>query len=237
MDGAETIASGTPKPNWVWRSVILAGLTLAVPSIAYFGLTDILTGPHAGLPKSLAELLGASAAFGLSLMTLKVYNEKERIGLDLRGLFSVRPLKRKALLLAGFGAADALLLYGLHVLMLRYYPDYAGNGLIQKYWSGNTSWFSVFCSTILYASCEEIFLRGLVLNYIKKYAGLWTGVLVSSLLFALLHGGRVWVSLLFLFCSGLLYAAAFELGGGLAVPCLLHGLHNSVLRTLFLLGL
>lgn len=230
-------AEGAPKPNWVWRSVILAGLTLAVPATAYFGLIEILTGARAGLSKAAAEPLAALAALGLSLLTLKVYNEKERVGLDLRGLFSVRPLGRKAALLAGFGAVDALLVWGLDLFMARYYPGYEGSGVIAKYWSGNTSWFSMAVSTILYASCEEIFLRGLVLNYIKKHAGLWTGLLVSSLLFSLMHGGRIWVSLVFIFLSGLLYGAAFELSGGLAVPCLLHGLHNFVLRAIFLLGL
>lgn len=223
--------------NWVWRAVVLACLTLLVPALAYPGLFEALTGPYCGMPKHLAEFLAAAAALFLSMLTLKVYNDKDELGLDIGRLFAVRPVGRMWRVFLAGAAADLALMGIFIALMLKYYPDYEGSTFITKMWSGNDKWFFVFTSTVMYAACEEIFLRGLVFTYIRKRAGLLKALLVSSLLFSLLHVGRLWVGLVLVFFDGVIYALAYEKTRSLAVPCLLHGLHNFALRVSLMLGL
>lgn len=230
--------AAAPRKGWLWPAVVMAALTALVPSVAYIELSRTLAGNFAGLPKYLAEFTGACAALFLSLLVLRHYNKKEALGLDLARLFPVRPYRRTVLVFAAGALAEAALLAAYLWVMLTYYRDYdGGSGVIMKLWEGNDKWFFVIASTFLYACCEEIFLRGMVFTYIKKHAGFLRALLVSSLLFSLLHGGRLWVALLVIFLDGVLYAALFEKTRSLAVPTLLHGLHNSFLRVVGLLGL
>lgn len=236
MEETTVEAAAKPQVNWLWRAVVLAAITFMVPSVAYMGLFEIFSGPYYGMPKYLAEFLGAAVALFLSLLTLKVFNDKEALGLDIKNLFPVRPFKRTALVFLAGAAAEAVLITAYLVLALKYYRDYEGGTAIAKLWLGNDKWFFVFASTFLYAACEEIFLRGIVFTYIKKHAGFLTALLVSSLIFSLMHGGRLWLSLAMIFLDGIVFALAFEKTRSLAVPVLLHGLHNVTLRVILLLG-
>ena len=225
--------------NWVWRAMLLAGLTVAVPSLTYFGLFELYAKAYPAMPPYLPEFLAAACALLLSLMTLKVFNDREKLGLDIKNLFSLRPVKGMALALAAGCVADLAVMAALFILVSRYFPQSSGFTGLDKMWTSHSNWFFVFFSTIIYSSCEEIFLRGLVLSYIKKHAGFLKALLVSSLLFSVMHAGsgRRWPALAAIFADGLIYGILFESTGGLAVPCLVHGLHNSLLRCLMLLGI
>jgi len=237
MEKAGIISEVAQPVNWLWRSVVLAALTLMVPSLAYLGVFELFSASYSGMPKYLAEFLAAGIALFLSMLTLKVYNDKEALGLDIKQLFPLRPLGRMWRVFLAGAVADLGLIVAFIAVMLKYYPDYEGSTAIIKMWAGNDKWFFVLTSTFMYAACEEIFLRGLVFSYIKKHAGFMKALLVSSLIFSLMHGGRIWGALLMIFLSGLVYGLAYEKTRSLAVPCLLHGLHNSVLRVIGVLGL
>ena len=71
-------------------------------------------------------------------------------------------------------------------------------------------------------------------SYVRKHAGFAKALVVSALLFSLMHVGRSWLALAAIFLDGLIYGLAYERTRSLAAPCLLHGLHNSVLRTIML---
>lgn len=73
-------------------------------------------------------------------------------------------------------------------------------------------------------------LRGLALNYIIKRAGFMKAMLWTSFLFMLFHGSRNWIALMMMFACACIYALAYRRTGSLAIPCLLHGLHNLILR-------
>lgn len=214
----------------------MSGLALAVPSLTYTGLFSLYTHYYTGMPKYIAEFIAAAAALFLTLMVLKVYNDKENVGLELKRLFAIKPFKRTlAVFVAGF-SADAILTAALLYMIYLYYPDAQGSQGILKIWGDNDKWFFVFVSTTLYASCEEIVLRGLVYSYIKKHAGVMKALLISSLLFTFLHGSRVWPGVLVVFLSGAIYALMFEKTRSLAAPCLAHGFHNFVLRVIVVTG-
>lgn len=237
MEKEEIVVEAAPPVKWLWRAVVLAALTFMVPSLAYMGIFELFSKSYSGMPKYLAEFLAAGIALFLSVLTLKVYNDRESLGLDIKRLFTVRPLGRTGLVFAAGAVANLGLIAAFIAVMLKFYPDYEGPAAIAKMWEGNDKWFFVLTSTFMYAACEEIFLRGLVFNYIKKHAGFMKALLVSSLLFSLMHGGRIWVALLMIFLNGVIYGLAYEKTRSLAASCLLHGLHNSTLRIIGVLGL
>lgn len=224
-----------PQVKWLWGAIVLAVLS-SVPSLGYFGLTELYRKSYPALPLYVPELLGAVFALIISLVLLKTCNKSYAVGLDIKNLFPVRPFKRMGVVLAAGAAADLAVTAAFLVLATKYFPDQNGSDAIEKLWAGNSNWFFVYFSTIVYASCEEILFRGLVFSFIKKHAGFMKAWLVSSLFFSLLHVGNPWLSLVTIFVNGLVYGAAFEKTGSLAVPCLLHGLHNSVLRTILILN-
>lgn len=240
-DGDEAAAAPGAEPaekkGWLWTAVVMAAMAALVSSPVYFELAKGLHGLF-GLPKYLSEFIGAAAALYLTLLVLRHYNGKEELGLDPRGLFTLRPYGRTAVVFAAGVLAVAALLAGYLWVALEYYRDYdSGVHTVSNLWQGNDKWFFVVASTTLFACCEEIVLRGMVFTYIRKRAGLLKAVLVSSLIFALLHGGRLWVGLVTIFFSGVIMAVTYEKTRSLAVPTLLHGLHNSVLRVILLLGI
>ncbi|MDT8287713.1 MAG: CPBP family intramembrane glutamic endopeptidase [Elusimicrobiales bacterium] len=240
MNGAEAIAAAPPAPKpgpWLLRSTTLAGLTLAVPSLTYFGLNKILSEGYPSLPAHMAEFLAASAALFLTILTFKVYNDKEKVGLDIRSVFSLRPFGRSAGFLALFLSADLALTWTGLRLIAAYYPETEGPAALARMWASRDGWFFMALSTMFMACCEELMLRGLALNYIMKRAGFAKALLWTSLLFMIFHGDRNWIGMLIIFSSGALYALAYRRTGSLAVPCLLHGLHNLILRAAVVLDL
>jgi len=233
VNGAEAMAPAPPAPKsepWLWRSTTLAGLTLAVPSLTYFGLQKILSEGYPSLSPHMSEFLAASAALFLTLLTFKVYNDKEKVGLDIRSVFSLRPFGRSAGFLLLFLAADLMVTWTGLRLIAAWYPDTEAPAAIEKLWTSGGNLFFIAVSTMLIASCEEIMLRGLALNYIMKRAGFLKALLWTSFLFMIFHGSRNWISMLLIFSNGALYALSYRRTGSLAVPCLIHGLHNLILR-------
>jgi hypothetical protein len=77
---------------------------------------------------------------------------------------------------------------------------------------------------------EELVFRAGLFRFLRSRAPRWVAFAVSAGLFALLHGN--WVSSLPLFVLGLLFAAAYERTGRVAVPMLAHAFFN--LNTLLL---
>jgi membrane protease YdiL (CAAX protease family) len=77
---------------------------------------------------------------------------------------------------------------------------------------------------------EELVFRAGLFRFLRSRAPRWVAFTVSAGLFAALHGN--WVSSLPLFVVGLVFAAAYERTGRVAVPMLAHAFFN--LNTLLL---
>jgi membrane protease YdiL (CAAX protease family) len=73
---------------------------------------------------------------------------------------------------------------------------------------------------------EELIFRGVLYKLLRERWGLWPGVLVSSLIFALVHGDiAVGVSA---FVLGIILALVFEYSRSLWASVLVHVINNSV---------
>jgi membrane protease YdiL (CAAX protease family) len=223
-----------PQVKWVRHSLVLAILAAILSSI-YLGLFELFNKCYPVIPPYMAEFMAVATALLLSLLLLKAYSDRDALGLDLTSLFSLRPFKRMALVLGAGAVADFAASAVFLALIDKYYPDQHGNDLIRKVFTSHHNWFFVFTNTTFLASCEEIMLRGLIFSYIKKHTSYLKALLVSSVFFSLMHIGNTWLALVLIFINGLIYCTVFEKTRSLAAPCLIHGLHNSVLRVILLL--
>jgi len=79
---------------------------------------------------------------------------------------------------------------------------------------------------------EEVFFRGILYGFLRRW-GVIVALILSTLIFVLCHplGHGIPVSRL---VGGLLFAAAYEIGGSLIVPITIHALGNLAIFTLSL---
>jgi membrane protease YdiL (CAAX protease family) len=77
---------------------------------------------------------------------------------------------------------------------------------------------------------EEMFFRGLIYGYLRRW-GFWPALVLSTLVFTLLHAGAASVPIPQI-VGGLLFAAAYEIEKKLLVPITLHVLGNLTLFSL-----
>ena len=76
-------------------------------------------------------------------------------------------------------------------------------------------------------AAEELYFRGLLFGYLRRW-GFWTALLVSTLVFTLLHGGTPGAPIPQL-VGGLVFATAYEVEKRLLVPILIHILGNTAI--------
>jgi membrane protease YdiL (CAAX protease family) len=85
---------------------------------------------------------------------------------------------------------------------------------------------TVFGLIILAPLIEELFIRGILHGYVRGKWGVRAGILVSSLVFALLHG--IGFILLPTFVAGIAFAMLYERTGSLASCMIAHSVFNLV---------
>ena len=96
--------------------------------------------------------------------------------------------------------------------------------------ASDRSWIG-FISTLLMAGAvipfaEELFFRGVLYGWLGRRYGMWIGIAVSALVFAIAHADiAIGVSNLIL---GLVLAWAYERSQSLWVPVTLHAVNNSL---------
>lgn len=86
-------------------------------------------------------------------------------------------------------------------------------------------------SIVIFAPvAEELLFRGYLFNaWRHTRIGLWGTLLLSSLLFVLMHWGQYGVApLMFMFCFSVLMGFSREMSGSVYLPMILHGLANLV---------
>ena len=77
--------------------------------------------------------------------------------------------------------------------------------------------------TILAPIVEEFFFRGVILQRLIKKTSAWGGILISSLLFGILHADIIGA-----FIFGIITALLFIRTGNLLIPILVHMLNNTL---------
>lgn len=73
---------------------------------------------------------------------------------------------------------------------------------------------------------EEIIFRGMMISRLKKVMKPWMAIVISSLLFALVHGHPVWMA--YTFVCGIIFAIVAEASKSVSTSILLHMSFNAV---------
>ncbi|MYB40408.1 CPBP family intramembrane metalloprotease [Candidatus Saccharibacteria bacterium] len=224
---------------------LLVLLTVAVFLVYSFAagiiafILAIFTQPVADLTETLAgdislpgylEVGATVLAIAATLPLLKVVCRSQRLRLDFRW-----PDRREWLLTAKYFLVHfgVLLATGLAV----YYSGLLESGeeqimrqrdLFEGWGLGPTLLLVVVAVPIL----EEFLFRGFLFAGLRRYGGFWFSFLISGLFFTLLHFSfsASWQENLVIFTVilGLTYflSRSLEKTSNLAVPIILHGLHN-----------
>ena len=89
---------------------------------------------------------------------------------------------------------------------------------------------NAFCYFSLVAVGEEIIFRGVLFRWIDEKWGFWAAIIVSALLFGLIHitnpGGTLWSSVAIAIEAGLMLGAAYKWSGTLWLPIGIHWAWN-----------
>ena len=87
----------------------------------------------------------------------------------------------------------------------------------------------IIFSLVLVGPCEELAFRGFIQKGFENSFGNTKGLLVTSLLFGLLHGLNTLYAIATTFVAGLILGYVWQrTGGNTIVSALMHGLNNSI---------
>jgi len=87
--------------------------------------------------------------------------------------------------------------------------------------------FQIVQAVLVAPFLEELFFRGIILPALERYAGFWTGLILSSVLFAFAHGFVLAVFIQGI--VGLVLGYVYLKTRNIWYCMLLHGLYNSII--------
>lgn len=155
------------------------------------------------------------------------------VGLVLVLLFSI-PLQFhglgwfQALLWGCLGAAGTYGLLLLLTLIPGLFPDSMGRQMANLHdFASGFSWPVLLALSALAGAGEELLFRGAIQGWVSGVEGTVTGVVVSSLLFGLVH----WVSFTYFLVTaglGLLFGSVYALTDSLLLVMVWHGVYDVI---------
>ena len=136
-----------------------------------------------------------------------------------------RPKARDAII---YTAVFVLLMAVFEYLYWRLSGDATPSDWRARY-SGAALVLRVVFAAAIYPIAEELFFRGFLLGLIRKKAGVFIAVLVTSLAFTALHSlGGSWLGVLQIFTDGAFFATVRLRSGSLYLPMAFHVIGNSL---------
>lgn len=141
-------------------------------------------------------------------------------------------VRRPALgVLAGVATAFALFVVSQVVVQMVEPAAGEGDDAAGPVLPGVTVALVLLATVAVQASTEELFLRGYLLTTVRRYAGTAAAVVLSSVVFGLLHSFNQNASLAYVASTaalGLLLAFIALSGGGLWASCAFHTIWNAI---------
>lgn len=117
-------------------------------------------------------------------------------------------------------AMQFFLSYALEFLPI---PDAIMNDYMQKSFSivvGGNLFIRILAVAIVAPIVEEVFFRGIILSHFRKVMPLWLAVLLSSIMFGVLHGQILWIA--YTAVIGVLFAAVALREKSIVASIILH---------------
>jgi len=249
-------------PRWSLVDVWIGGqIILAVLMVTLVGATFVLI-IFGGVTKGGiggADRMMTSPLFLLFLMTAQnallvvvpgiVVTQKYHVPLKAIGLPTL-PSGSQIILGAVFGIALLIVSHLLDITLVWVMSNLLGPDLMKKLveWTkaltvagmmeGKMTWAMygtlLFSAGIAAPIGEEVFFRGFLYNCAKRRFGIGAGIILSAVVFALIHGGPI--AVVAIVPMGIVLAYAYEKTGSLWVPIVMHAVNNSVAVTAVFLG-
>lgn len=176
-----------------------------------------------------AFLLGFMAIGStLILLPLVLWIAKLKKGSDLKDYFSLNRVKPKVL---GFWLliAVALLLIQAFFMWLMGLPQIPDSMLKIEYPSEFSKWLLVLGVAFFAPVLEEVIFRGFLLKgFVNSPLGVYGAIILTSLVWAVIHAQYEWGYLLLIFMIGLVLGYARIRTNSLFVPIMMHLFFNLV---------
>lgn len=224
-----------PKFWWSLLHVLIYfGISLLLSILVTFVVTIVIMfRPVAGmsiedavmrfLSNSLINGIMSIAIIGLFAVIISI-----RHSLEVKTLYSRRYLSASVLIITVITTIGASILTSeVDNFMRTLIPnwDLMGAGIIEMF-DNSPVWQNFFAAVIVAPVTEEFLVRGMWLRGYTKHYKPWVGVVISSVIFGLLHlnlpqfvGATM---------SGLLLGWAYIKTNSIMLPMLIHAVHNSL---------
>lgn len=227
-------APATPPRVWGWRDLLWIVIGIAIVLVGgglLFGLLQQLRGvsPEALLKPTLEQSLGLALLeaialiFGVGVFGLL----RRKLGWQAVGLRPIGPqwilisLVAAGIVIPASGIITLLLLLALGLPMENPQLEF----ILPEGFSWGGALGMILLVGILIPFAEELFFRGFLYQFIKERIGIWPGILLSSLIFGVIHGD-IAVGLT-AFLLGILLAVVYEYSRSLWAAVIVHALNNS----------
>jgi membrane protease YdiL (CAAX protease family) len=175
-------------PAWVFvgfmTAQVIVGLLLSLLDYLKISLKNIDESSIQTIGSIVVYLLSLGIIIGLPWLALKYKTSKQEVGLDSHMTWT-------DLLLAPAAFIVYILLSFLLTSIASHFPFYNVNQVQDTGFSGLShgyEYFLAFFTLVIVAPfSEEILFRGYLLGKLRKYVPIWASILITSLLFGLVH--------------------------------------------------
>lgn len=225
----------SPRFLWSWKDlfIILLGIAgIFIIGIIIYAIFLVWRGanPEDLMKPTVAQTLGLAGLEAFALIGgIYLFGVRRRgLSWDAVGL---RPVSTSWILIATVATLVAIPIVGL-VTILAYFvlgqplENPQLDFLLPEGLSAFDALAMLFLAGFAAPFGEELLFRGILYSMFRERWGIWIGVLVSSLLFGLIHGNLA-VGLTG-FLLGILTAIVFEYSDSLWTAVLVHALNNSI---------
>ena len=169
---------------------------------------------------------------GSKIMTLYIYmrllrNETE----DLNTILKINKLSSKNIIIITiFAIAFTFcksLLGSTSLTLINTFTTYTGyNKIISSAQSSLNCYLALFNLIIIGPIFEEILLRGMIFNSLKKNLNIVAAIILQAFIFSILHGNII--QCIYTFASGIIYGVIYLKTNSLLAPILMHIIGNFV---------
>ncbi|TDU62559.1 hypothetical protein EI77_04602 [Prosthecobacter fusiformis] len=247
-----------PESGWNWSGRVDARPYLSMDAIVVAAISILLLGglqqavpgsadaPAAEAAESIVELSAGSMFLNImvqlmicAVLLFYLRGLRNLNPVEIFGLTQLRPAQIVGTALVFMLPTFFLVMgasAGINVWMQEFWPNLGQQDSVEAFRRSHdplAKTLLVIAAVVIAPIVEETIFRGFIYGVIKRFTDSFFAALCSALLFAVVHfhmGSLIPLALL-----ALIFCAAYERTGSLAVPMLMHGFFNGTSIALMLL--
>lgn len=223
------------RPQWRWRDlaiILLGTILILVGGVILIIIINVLKGanPEDLLQPTVAQTISLTALEAVALIGGVYFFGLRRKGFDWEAV-GIRPTSTNWYLIAFVATIIIIPIAGLITIAFYFAAGQSLENpqldfLLPEGLSTIDALVMLVLAGFIAPLGEELLFRGVIYTVFRERWGIWLGVLLSSLLFAIIHGD-IAVGITG-FLLGIVAAIVFELSGSLWTAVLVHAINNSL---------